>query len=202
MAATKKSIVTRRNILAEASAALRRLGPERISIASLMGSLGLTHGGFYAHFKSKEDLTAEAVTYAFDEIAATMTKATEGKSPHDALIAAIDLYASVESRDCIETSCPAPSLANDAPRLPILARQRFAEGLERFPARLESLLRAIGHKDPRNAARSAVSELLGAVIVARATLDRDRADEILTVSRNAVKKRLGLQDKQNGHIDQ
>lgn len=64
MAATKlkKSTVTRRNVLAEAAAALRQQGPERISVASLMGSLGLTHGGFYAHFKSKEDLTAEAVT--------------------------------------------------------------------------------------------------------------------------------------------
>lgn len=131
-----------------------------------------------------------------------MTKAVEGKSPRDALIAAIDLYASAENRDCVETSCPSTSLANDAPRLPILARQRFAEGLERFPARLEFLLRAIGHEDPRNAARSAASELLGAVIVARATLDRARADEVLTVSRDAVKKRLGLHDEPSGHLDQ
>jgi TetR/AcrR family transcriptional repressor of nem operon len=192
LARLKKSEVTRRNILAGASAALRRLGPERISVASLMGSLDLTHGGFYAHFKSKEDLTAEAVTYAFDEISATMMKVTEGRSPREALIAAIDQYASAESRDCIEKSCPSTSLANDAPRFPSLARQRFAEGLERFPTRVERLLRAIGHEDPHNAARSAVSELLGAMIVARATLDPESANEVLAVSRDAVKKRLGL----------
>ncbi|WP_132664650.1 TetR/AcrR family transcriptional regulator [Rhizobium sp. PP-CC-3G-465] len=191
-ATLRKSEVTRRNILAEASASLRRLGLERLSVASLMGSLNLTHGGFYAHFKSKDDLAAEAVTYAFDEISAAMVKATEGRSPREALIAAIDQYASLESRNCVEKSCPSTSLANDAPRFPSLARERFAEGLERFPARIERLLREIGHEDPRRAARSAVSELLGAMIVARATLDTDSASDILLVSRDAVKKRLGL----------
>jgi len=58
---------THRQILAEAANAIRIKGPERVGVAEVMNKLGLTHGGFYAHFASKEDLIAQAITSMFDQ---------------------------------------------------------------------------------------------------------------------------------------
>jgi len=57
---------TRARVLAEAAAAIRGKGAERVGVSEVMAGAGLTHGGFYAHFKSKDDLVAQAITYMFD----------------------------------------------------------------------------------------------------------------------------------------
>ena len=68
---------TRDKLLKEASQAIRRDGPQGISVGSLMASAGLTHGGFYAHFSSKEALVTEALEEAFADAAAMYARATE-----------------------------------------------------------------------------------------------------------------------------
>src|SRR5882762_3946548 len=65
---------TRARLLAEAAAAIRSKGAERVGVAEVMAGAGLTHGGFYAHFTSKDDLVTEAVTYMFDAACARVSR--------------------------------------------------------------------------------------------------------------------------------
>src|SRR5262245_5286908 len=72
---------TRARVLTEAAAAIRSKGVERVGVADVMGGAGLTHGGFYAHFKSKDELVAHAVTHMFDASYAWFLRHTVGASP-------------------------------------------------------------------------------------------------------------------------
>ena len=79
--------------------ALRKPGPEKLSVAEVMKEAGLTHGGFYAHFKSKDALLAEALEAVFAQSRARMTKQIEGLPPRHALATFIDFYMSRRHRD-------------------------------------------------------------------------------------------------------
>src|SRR5258707_9470405 len=90
---------TRARVLAEAAAAIRGKGVERVGVAEVMAGAGLTHGGFYAHFKSKDDLLTEAISYMFDDAYASFLRHTEGRAPADALSHYIDAYLATSHRD-------------------------------------------------------------------------------------------------------
>lgn len=106
---------------------------------------------------------------------------TEGRFHCEALIVAIDRYAFAESRNCRAPSCPAISLANDAPRLPLLPRERFFDA-ERCAAGVKRLLRTIGHEKTHDAAQSEISDLLGVKIEGCATLDPENMTDVLAFS--------------------
>lgn len=183
---------TRRSILAEAASAIRTNGPDRVGVADIMSALGLTHGGFYAHFKSKDDLVAQAITQMFDESLAWFLGKTEGLPPAEALTAYIHAYLSRAHRDARGRGCPLAALAGDLPRLTDIARERFTEGAERLPAALAKLLRKLGAKNAEALAYSAIAEMAGALALSRAVADPERSDRILRNSRDMVKARLGL----------
>jgi AcrR family transcriptional regulator len=90
---------TRARVLAEAAAAIRSKGAERVGVAEVMAGAGLTHGGFYAHFKSKDDLVAQAVTHMFDASYAWFLRHTDGREPADALSNCIDAYLAPSQRE-------------------------------------------------------------------------------------------------------
>src|SRR5215469_6082373 len=90
---------TRKALLQAASAQLREKGPDGISVASVMTAAGLTHGGFYAHFKSKDALLAEALADTFAHSRKRMSRLLDGLAPREALAAYIDSYVSAEHRD-------------------------------------------------------------------------------------------------------
>src|SRR5262245_36789711 len=159
---------TRRKVLNEAAAAIREHGPGGIGVADLMAKAGLTHGGFYAHFKSKDALVAEAITEMFDERFEVFLAATEGRSPADGLGRFIDTYLSMRHRDNVKTGCPVPSLAGDLARLPNAARKRFDAGVERWLDAMAALLRAMKRPDPDTLAASVLAELAGALALSRA----------------------------------
>src|SRR6266436_6519607 len=83
---------TRARVLAEAAAAIRSKGAERVGVAGVMAGAGLTHGGFYAHFKSKDDLVAQAITHMFEVSYAGFLSHTEGRVPAAAVSNFIDVY--------------------------------------------------------------------------------------------------------------
>jgi TetR/AcrR family transcriptional regulator, transcriptional repressor for nem operon len=76
-----------------------------VGVAEVMSRLGLTHGGFYAHFESKDDLIAQAITYMLDETFARFLHKTEGVNPQDGLAAFIDYYLSTVHRDTPSRGC-------------------------------------------------------------------------------------------------
>jgi TetR/AcrR family transcriptional regulator, transcriptional repressor for nem operon len=184
---------TRRRILAEAAGAIRARGPERMGVAEVMNGLGLTHGGFYAHFKSKDELVAQAIAYMFDETYAWFQARTEGLEPGPALAAFIGIYLSRSHRDARATGCAVAAMCGDLPRLPRPARASFTQGLERLQAGLAGLLRKLGRRNAEALALSAIAEMSGALALARAVGESERSDLILRTAREQLRERLGLE---------
>ena len=184
---------TRRKVVKAAARAIRAEGPFKVGVAGVMARAGLTHGGFYAHFASKDELVAAGIGQMFDDGRGRLERETENRAPAAALVAYIDFYLSAEHRDARSTGCPLPFLAADAPRLPGPARERFAQGVADLSARLATHLEAIGRSDPVAEARSLLAEMVGALSLARADPDTDRSDAILATSRAALKARFSLE---------
>jgi TetR/AcrR family transcriptional repressor of nem operon len=183
---------THRQILAEAANAIRTKGPDRVGVAEVMSKLGLTHGGFYAHFASKDDLVAQAITSMFEQGFANFLRKTEGIEPREALQTYVDWYLSTAHRDAPNRGCPLASVSGDLPRLPDAARVRYTEGVERLTAGLAKLIKKLGNKNAEALAFSALSEMAGALALARAVSDPDRSDRMLQTSCDMVKERIGV----------
>ena len=183
---------TRRKVLSEAAAAIREHGPERISVADLMAKAGLTHGGFYAHFKSKDELVSHAISQMFDERYEFFTSCVEGREPARGLEKYIDHYLSMNHRDNAHRGCPMPSVSGDLARLPVQARKRFTAGVERLTHAIAALLQELQRPDPEELAASTLAEMVGALALSRAVAERGTAEHILKSSRNAINRRLGL----------
>src|SRR5271170_4459442 len=167
---------THQLILAEAASAIRTKGPDRMVVADVMNKLGLTHGGFYAHFASKDDLIAQAITSMFDQGTAQFLRLTEGLEPKQALQAYIDWYLSTAHRDAPGGGCPLAAVSGDLPRLPEAARLRYSEGAERLAGRVAKILTTLGNKNAAALALSAVAEMAGAMALARAVADSARSN--------------------------
>src|SRR2546425_8319873 len=158
---------TRARVLAEAAAAIRSKGVERVGVAEVMAGAGLTHGGFYAHFKSRDDLLTEAISYMSDDAYAAFLRHTEGRAPADALSNYIDAYLATSHRDDRAHSCPLAALSGDLPNMPALARARFADGTERLVAALAKLVKKLCAKNAEALAWSALAEMAGAPPLSR-----------------------------------
>jgi TetR/AcrR family transcriptional repressor of nem operon len=186
---------TRQKVLKVAAQSIRNDGPHRIGVAAVMAEAGLTHGGFYAHFASKDDLVAAAIDEMLRQGGKRFDRETEGHAPAAALTRYIDFYLSREHRDSRGLGCPLPYLSADAPRLTDRCREAFAAGVESLAARLANLLEALGREDFKSEASSLLAELVGALSLARADPDSRRSDAILSRSRAALKSRYELDAK-------
>lgn len=183
---------TRDRILKEAAAAIRTEGPDRIGVADIMGRAGLTHGGFYAHFESKDDLITQAVGYMFDERYKRFLDHVATTDPQTALSRFIDWYLSMEHCRAPDSGCPLPGLAASLPRLPDAARDRFVLGARRLTEGLAILLARSDRDHAPELAQSAIAELIGALSLARAAPDPEHSQSVLDGSRKAIKSRLGV----------
>ena len=184
---------TREKVLDAAAEAIRLEGPHKVGVAAIMAKAGLTHGGFYAHFQSKDDLVACAIGHMFDKSAQRRLDSYNDRPPAEALSAYIDFYLSEGHRDARTTGCAMPALAADLPRLPQAARDSFAAGVQRLTGRIAGLIAGAGHQNADDLASSMVAEMVGALSLARAETDRARSDLMLERSRRILKQRLNLE---------
>ena len=187
---------TRQRVLDEAAKAIRAEGPHRVGVAAVMAKAGMTHGGFYAHFASKDDLVAAAIGRMFEEGRARLEHDTQDRTPAEGLSAYIDFYLSRGHRDTRVAGCPLPFLAADAPRLTGEARGRFAKGAAALRSAIAARLADVGHADAEAEASSVLSEMVGALSLARAEPDKERSAAILANSKSSLKRRLGLETPQ------
>ncbi|MFC5582332.1 TetR/AcrR family transcriptional regulator [Rhodanobacter glycinis] len=183
---------TRATVLQAAAKAIRADGPDRVGVAGVMAEAGLTHGGFYAHFKSKDELVAAAIGQMFEDARARLEHDTAGRSPAEGLAAYIDFYLSKKHRDARSFGCPMAALASDVPRLADPAREQFVTGVRQSTIRLGEKLAGLGHAAAEAEARSMMAELIGALSLARIETDAKRSDAILAASRAQLKQRFGL----------
>jgi TetR/AcrR family transcriptional repressor of nem operon len=194
--ATDHKDQTRQQLLALAARALRREGPHRLGVAAIMAEAGLTHGGFYAHFKSKEALIAAALDEIFEERVRIFAARYEGLAPREGLAGYIDSYLSLAHCDKVENGCALPALAADMPRLGPLAREHFAAGMERLQRSVASLFVRDGHDEAEamKLATALLAEMSGTIAMAR-ILGSPKAKDILRQKCVEIKTRLGLPDE-------
>ena len=190
-ARTDRKAETRRRVVRAASAAIREKGPEAVGVAAIMKEVGLTHGGFYAHFPSKDALTAAAVDDMLAGGRGRFEQVTAGLDGAEALGAFVDAYVSAIHRDAPRHGCPLALLASDIARQPAPVREAFDAGYRRLVARIAERLPADARPSPQLLARSALAEMAGAVALSRAVADPAESDALLAVTRDAVKARLG-----------
>ena len=170
-------------IVATAAEMFRERGFDGVGVADLMEKAGLTHGGFYNHFASKEALIAEASAKGFGETAARYAGHEVG--------AVIDAYVSRAHRDARGQGCPAAALSGEAARLPDDARAVFGDGIAGLVTALQESL-APAHANARAQAISLLAQAVGAVVLSRACPDASAlADEILDTCRSDCHVRLG-----------
>ena len=185
---------TRSRVLKDAVSAIRAGGPEALGVADVMKRAGLTHGGFYAHFGSREALLVAALEEMFDTAGYGLDGGREDLGPREALKRYVEVYVSSRHRDAREGGCPLPLLSSDLPRLGDPARERFAEGLGRLTSKIAEQLSRLGKADPEAVASSMVSEMIGALSLARAMGATAQSDVILANTRAALFARLAVGD--------
>jgi len=183
---------TRIKIREAAAKELRFKGPYRLGVAAVMARAGLTHGGFFRHFQSKDELVLEAIDQIFLEAKRMFERHTRGRSPRDGLESFVGWYLSRNHTDATDDGCPMPAVAGDVWRLSPEARQRFEAGYAIGIRRLALLLRKIGHAEPGELAMSIYCEMTGAVTLARSLSDPAARDALLASARTSVWARLGL----------
>lgn len=193
----------RQRIIETAGRLFRESGFHGVSVADLMNAAGFTHWGFYNHFPSKEALAASAALAGLQRSNATLTEALmdQAGSDHSALWPFIEAYLSSAHRDNRADGCTIASLASDAARQDEQVQASFAKGIDEELDILASYFAKTPAQDqediPASARESAVqllSELVGAIILARAVAQANLSlsDEIL----EAVATGLQTQMKQ------
>jgi TetR/AcrR family transcriptional repressor of nem operon len=185
---------TRARVLKVAAKALREKGPDKLGVAEVMHAAGLTHGGFYAHFPSKEAFLTASLNEVFAQSGERMSGLVEGLGPKGALSAYIDYYVSKSHRDNQAAGCPLVALNSDLPRQPKKFRAAFDAGVKRLAAKLAIWIAGIGIEDADRVAVSVLSAMVGAVALSRAVSDSHLSDELLEAARAGIKARLGLSD--------
>lgn len=183
---------TRDKVVHKAAEAIREHGPDKISVAELMAKVGLTHGGFYAHFKSKDDLVNEAISYIFNERYEALKKILEKNGPAEGLSGYIDMYLSTLHRNHRDKGCPLAALTGDLARMPAAARKRFDADLQGQTDLIAAALKAMKQPQPDSLAASVLSELVGAVAIARTVSNEEASERILDAARTNIKARIGL----------
>ena len=173
---------------------LREKGPEKLAVAELMQAAGLTHGGFYAHFKSKDALLTEALEGVFEESRRKFQRVTDGLPPREALARYIDFYVSPAHRDNLSRECPIVALNSDLPRQSKKFRASFDVGMQLLVRGLTGWIETAGISDSKALAASVLSAMAGAVAVSRTVSDKRLSDELLKSTRESIKSRLGLSD--------
>jgi len=185
---------TRERVLRIAARALRQNGPDKVAIAEVMQEAGLTHGGFYAHFKSKDAFLAETLEGIFVRARAKTREMVAGLPPRHALATYVDNYVSVAHRDHPESGCPIVALNSDLPRQSQKFRDAFDLGVKSLVSALAGWLSDAGAKDADALAPSILSAMVGAVALSRAVSDPELSDELLKAARDGIKLRIGITD--------
>ena len=177
----------RERIIEVASRLFRENGFDGIGVADLMKKAGLTHGGFYGHFESKDHLAEEASRRAVERGLERWREIAAGAG-EDAFAALVKHYLSEERFSSPGSSCLFAALASEASRQRKTVRRVFAEGFEEFVAILADCAPGRTKAEKRKRSIAAFAEMVGALILARAVKAPDLAQEILRAATSDLTK--------------
>jgi TetR/AcrR family transcriptional regulator, transcriptional repressor for nem operon len=181
----EKAAENRERIIEAAGALFRTKGFSGIGVADIMKAANLTHGGFYGHFDSKDDLVAQASRRAMARAANNWGK-TVTDAPDEPFAALLEHYLSPRHRDEPGQGCVFAALGADAARSGRVVRDAFAEGLEPLIDILAKSAPGGSKAVRRRKALAAMSGLVGALLLARAVGKSEFSDEILDATRREL----------------
>jgi TetR/AcrR family transcriptional repressor of nem operon len=168
-----QKVETRQRIVEVAARRLRERGVDGASIADLMKEAGLTVGGFYKHFASRDELVREAFEYALRDIESW--QASIPTDPQRAMRA----YLSGSHRDNIERACPVSALVNDMSRCAGATREAYSLRIEKIVGLIAQASPALLDATKRAEAFHILSACVGAVTLSRAVSDPELSNQIL-----------------------
>jgi TetR/AcrR family transcriptional repressor of nem operon len=173
---------THERLLKKAAQQFRRRGVQGTGIARLMGQLGLTHGGFYAHFADKNELVAQATGPMFEDGLARIVGAAEAAPEGKKVRAIVQAYLSPEYRD-EPHGCPVAGLAGEMARQPESVRKAYVQALINRITRIATFLPGDNETDRGTQARLLMAGMAGTLMIAKAIPDRDASDRFLEQAR-------------------
>ena len=189
MKVSREQVALNRERIVETAARLfRQKGYDGIGVADLMKGAGLTHGGFYGHFASKEDLLAEATAHALQRSVQRWQEQTAG-DPAGGLSELATNYLCTRHRDHPENGCAIAALGPDVARLGPAVRSAMTAGVAGQVAVVEQCLARDGAADTATARKEALATyaaMVGAMVLARAVDDEALSQEILAAVRAQI----------------
>jgi TetR/AcrR family transcriptional regulator, transcriptional repressor for nem operon len=180
---------THTRIVRKASVRLREKGAHGIGVADLMKEAGLTHGGFYAHFDSREALVIEAFNYAMDRSTERWRKMAEETPPEKRFSTIVESYLTALHRDDPGHGCAVPTLGPEIARESAKTRKAFAAKLDEMIEMMADQVPELPRKMARQQAIAALSTMAGALVLSRVAGSGEFSDEILVAGREAVLSR-------------
>ena len=181
---------THARIVKKASVRLREKGAHGIGVADLMKDAGLTHGGFYAHFDSREALVVEAFGYAMDRSMERWRHLAGQAAPQDRLAAIVEAYLSPQHRDNPGHGCAVPALGAEIARESPKTRKSFAAKLDQMITMMAEQFTAEAGKSARQQAMAAMATMMGTLVMARVAGSGELSEELLSAGRDAVLARI------------
>jgi AcrR family transcriptional regulator len=179
----KRTVLSRKEnsherIVDAAARAIRRSGYGGTGVADIMKEAGLTHGGFYAHFSSREALLAEAADRAGAEGMAAMTRIASSMPPSKALQMMLKVYLSKEHVECVETGCAVAALGSEMPRQAPEVRRAATNRIKEMIDLVARQMPHWGQPGAHEHALVTVSTMVGALMLARAVDDPRLSDTL------------------------
>ena len=171
---------TRARIIRKASKEFNQHGIAGTGLADVMKSAGLTHGGFYKHFQSKDELVAEA----FERSLEKSFQALEHSADEGAIAELINEYLSRVHRDDFDNACPLPALGTELWRAGGKTRQKASEGVLRFVSLVEKHLKGLPAEKRKSRAHAIVAALVGSMMLSRIVTDPKLSDRLLRDTRD------------------
>ena len=185
----EQAAANRAKIVEVASTLYRKHGFDGIGVADIMKAAGLTHGGFYGHFESKDDLAAEACARALSR---EWWKEAISSSTAGSLEAIVNVYLSAQHRSDRGHGCLIAAVGSDIVRQPRTVRRAVTKGFESLIEALRSFMPGRSPAGRRKQALATMAGLVGALILSRAIDDPALSDEILEVARTTFGRPQGL----------
>ena len=177
---------THERIVETAARAIRRSGYGGAGVAEIMKEAGLTHGGFYAHFDSREEMLAEAADRAGADTVATMARVAAAAPPEQALNAMLGAYLSKAHVEILETGCAVAALGSEMPRQAPRVRRAATRRIKEMIDLVARQSPDWGQPGAHERALVTVATALGALVMARAVDDPKFASAV----RDAALKHL------------
>jgi TetR/AcrR family transcriptional repressor of nem operon len=172
------------NIVSLAARSFREHGGDSSGIGTVMKKVGLTKGGFYRHFDSKDDLFVEAVARAFDEMGKGMVEVARSAPEGRALRAMIERYLSARHANSPGTGCVLSTLAPEVARKPLSVRKRIEASLDAYRERLLPFVPGRTREEKLATCRLLFSSMAGVLMIARMTSDLEKRERRLMEARN------------------